>query len=57
MKKYTTEPAKVHVHLNRDMETIRNNSFIENIGQIQNFPKNTGDLKKSKHNLKYNFIF
>ena len=24
---------------------------------MQNFRRNTGDLKNSKHNLKYNFIF
>ena len=55
MKKYTTEPAKGH--LNSVMETIRNHSIIKNIAQIQNFRRNTGDLKNSKHNLKYNFTF
>ena len=25
--------------------------------QIKNFRRNTGDLKNSKHNLKYNFTF
>ena len=29
----------------------------KNIGQIQNFRRNTGDLKNSEHNLMYNFIF
>ena len=53
-KKYTTEPGKVH--LNSDMETIRNHLIIKNIGQIQNVWKNNGDLKNSKHNLRYNFI-
>ena len=43
MKKYTTEPAKVH--LNSVMETIRNHSIMKNIGQIQNFRRNTGELK------------
>ena len=55
MKKYTTEPAKVH--LNSVIETIRNHSIMRNIGQIQNFRRNTGDLKNSKQNLKYNFTF
>ena len=55
MKKYTTEPAKVH--LNSVKETIRNNSIMKNIRQIQNFRKNCGDLKNSKQNLKYNFAF
>ena len=45
MKKYTTEPAKVH--LNSVVETIRNHSIMKNIGQIQNFRRNTGDLKNS----------
>ena len=52
MEKYITEPAKVH--LNSHMETIRNHSIMKNIGQIQNFGSNTGDLKNSKHSLKYN---
>ena len=43
MEKYTTEIAKVH--LNIDIETIRNHSIIKNIGLIQNFRGNTGDLK------------
>ena len=55
MKKYTTEPAKVH--LSSVMESIRNHSIMKNIGNIQNFRKNTGDLKNSKHNVKYNFTF
>ena len=55
MEKYTTEPAKVH--LNSDMETIRNHSNIKNIGRIQNSRRNTGGLKNSKHNLNYNVIF
>ena len=55
MEKNTTEPAKVH--LNRDMGTVRNHSIMKKIGQIQNFRRNTGDLKNSKHNLKYNLIF
>ena len=44
-------------HLNSVMETIRNHSIMKNIRQIQNFRMNTGDLKNSKHNLKYNFPF
>ena len=48
MEKYTMEKEKVH--LKSDMETIRNHSSIKNIGQIQNFGMNTGDLKNSKHN-------
>ena len=55
MKNYTREPVKVH--LNSAMETIRNHSIMKNIGQVQNFRRNTGDLKNSKHNLKYNFTF
>ena len=55
IKKYTTELAKVHS--NSVMETIRNHSVMKNIGQTQNFRRNTGDLKNSKHNLKYNFKF
>ena len=55
MKKYTTEPAKVH--LNSVLETIRNHLIIKNIGQIQSFQRNTGDLKNSKQNPKYNFRF
>ena len=55
MEKYTTEP--VMVHLNSDTETIRYHSIMKNIGQRQNFQRNTGDIKNSKHNLKYNFIF
>ena len=55
MKKYTTESAKVY--LSSVMETIRNHSIMKNLGKIKNFRKNTGDLKNSKHNLKYNFIF
>ena len=48
MKKYTTEPAKVN--LISVMETIRNRSIIKNVGQIQSFQKNTGDLRNSKQN-------
>ena len=55
MKKYTAEPARVK--LNSNMETIRNHSIMKNIEEIQNFGRNTGDLKNSKHNLQYNFIF
>ena len=55
MKKYATEPAKVH--LNSVMETIRNHLIMKNIGQIQSFQRNTGDLKNSKQNPKYNFTF
>ena len=54
-EKIYTEPAKVY--LNSVMETIRNHSIMKNIGQIQNFRRKTGDLKNSKHNLKYNFSF
>ena len=43
MKSYTTEQAKVH--LNSGIETIRNQSIMKNIGQIQNSRKNTGDLQ------------
>ena len=39
MEKYTTEPAKVH--LNSNMETKRNHSVMKNMGQIQNFERNT----------------
>ena len=48
MKKYTTEPAKVH--LNSVMETIRNHLIMKNMGQIQSFQRNTfkGILKKLK---------
>ena len=49
MKKYTTEPTKVH--LSSVMETIRNHSIMKNIGKIQNVRKNTGVY------LKYNFTF
>ena len=55
MKKYTTEPAKVH--LDSVMETIRNRSIMKNIEQIQSFQRNAGDLKNSKQNPRYNFIF
>ena len=55
MKKYTTEPVKVH--LNSVMETIRNHLIMKNIGQIQSFQRNTGDLKISKQIPKYNFTF
>ena len=41
MKKCTTNPVKVHLN---NMETIRNHSVMENIGLIQNFPRNTGDF-------------
>ena len=40
MKKYTTDPEKVH--LNSVMETTRNRSFMKNIRQIQSFQKNNG---------------
>ena len=43
VKKYTTKPAKVY--LNSVMETIRNHSIMKNIGQIQNFHRNTEYLK------------
>ena len=43
------KPAKVH--LNIVMETIRN-STMKNIGQMQNFGRNTRGLK----NLNYNFL-
>ena len=46
MKKYTTEPAKVY--LNSVMETIRNNSIMKNIGQIQEFLKVYWRLKELK---------
>ena len=46
MKKCATEPTKAH--LNSVMETVRNNSIMKNIGQIQNFQRNTGDLNNSK---------
>ena len=56
MKKYyTTKPAQRH--LNSVMETIINHSIMKNIVQMQNFRRNTGDLKNSKQNLKYNFTF
>ena len=60
--KITSNFRKYHeklyqVHLNSDMETLRNHSIMKNVGQIQNFKKNSGDLRNSKHNLKYNFIF
>ena len=41
-EKIPTEPAKVH--LTSVMETMRNYSIMKNIGQIQNFRRNTGDL-------------
>ena len=53
-KKYTTEPAKAH--LNSVMETVRNHSIMKN-RKIQNFQRNSGDLKNSKQNLKFNFTF
>ena len=49
MKSYSTEQPKVH--LNSGIETIRNHSIMKNIEQIQNFRKNTGDLKNSKHKI------
>ena len=55
MKKCTTEPAKVH--LNSIKETARNYLIMKSLGQIQNFPRNTGNLKNSNLNLKYNFTF
>ena len=39
------------------METIRNHLITKSIGQIQNFRRNTGDLKNSKCNLKCSFTF
>ena len=51
MKKYTTEPAKVH--LNSVMETIRNRSIMKNIGQTQNFRMNTGDMNNSRSTILY----
>ena len=54
-EKYTAEPAKVY--LNSDMETITNHPITKNKGQIPNFRKYNGNLKNSKHYLKYNFIF
>ena len=38
-EKYTTEPTNVHLH--NDTETITNHSITKNIGQIQNFRRNT----------------
>ena len=55
MEKYTTETMKVN--LNSDMETIENHSIMKNKGQIQNFRRNTKELKNPKHNPKYNFMF
>ena len=55
MEKYITEQAEVH--LNNDMETIRNHSVMKSIGQVQSFQRNAGDLKNLKHNIKYSFIF
>ena len=49
------EPTKVH--LNSVMETTRNHSILKNLGQIQNFRRNTADLKNSKQNPKFNFAF
>ena len=51
MEECTTEPAKAY--LNNDMETIRNHSIMKS---LQNY-WNTEDLKNSKYNLKYKFIF
>ena len=42
MGKYTTGPAKVH--LNSHIETIRSHSIKKNIGQMQNFGRNTADF-------------
>ena len=53
MEKYTTESEKVHS--NNVMETIKNPSFMKNIGLIQSFQKNNADLKNSKQNPRYNF--
>ena len=55
MEKCTAEPIKVH--LNSDVETIRNHSIMKTIGDIPSFWRNTGHFMKSKDNLKYNFIF
>ena len=52
-EKYTTEPVKVH--LNSDTETLRNHSIMKNIGQIQNFRRNTWDLKKLKAQTQVQF--
>ena len=55
MKKYTAEPARAP--LNSVIEAIRNLSIMKSTEQIQNFRRNTGDLKNSKQNPKYNFKF
>ena len=54
-KKNTKQPAKIH--LNSVMDTIRSYLIMKNIGQIQGFQRNTGDLKNSKQNPNYNFTF
>ena len=46
MEKYTTEPAKVH--LSSHIETIRSHSIKKNIGQMQNFGRNTADFSRHK---------
>ena len=46
MKKYTTEPAKVH--LNSVMETIRNHSITKNIGQTTELSTEYWRLKEVK---------
>ena len=35
----------------------KNHSIMKNLGQIHNFSRNTGDLKNSKDNFEYKFIF
>ena len=55
MEEYAAEPEKVH--LNNNVETIRNNLILKSIEQMHNFRSNSGDLKNSKQSLKYNFIF
>ena len=45
-KKYSTEPAKIR--LSSVMEIVRNYSIMNNIGHIQNFGRNNGDLNNSK---------
>ena len=39
------------------METTRNHSIIKNIGQVQSFQRNTGNLNNSKDKIKYSFNF
>ena len=51
---YIKSSEPTHVHWNSDLETI-NRPIMKNVGE--NVQRNTGDLKNSKHSLKYNFIF